>query len=607
MRITKSLRRASRLSFQKSAILAAVWVACSGVRLWAFEDDWDGGATTNMSTGENISWSDSSNWDFTLDPSGGDAVDLPPSSTPPPTYAYNILQGLGQNYSIQYMKIETTTLYSIEANSTSSSTPRTLTFTGSAGKPLIELFNDPVTGIFNFGEQPSTYGELTIALDQSGLGAFSVDSSAAFLVVGGPVTGSGGISKQGPGTLEMVADTSDGNTFSGGFELDGGTVEIGKGTNGTLSGLLGTGTITVTDGTSVLATVDSYAYTLANAVTVNSTLNLGNTSTGSITLSGAISLGSSTRTVNVTDTATFSGVVSGSGGLDATGSGTLVLAGASTYSDGTTLAAGTLTLGGSSSGSLGSLSNGPVGTGTLTVNGGTLATGNGAQTIGNAVSVGGDFTITGSLTLTGSISVPSSTHTATIGNGTAASSLTIGGTTSTSGSTLSLTVEPSSSLTFSASTGGSIRPQRLNGLTVHSNGTAVVANPSTHAERTVLTVSSLYTGTTAATLDLSGNDMIVTGTSLSTVAGYLATGYNSGGWNGSKGIISSAGASTAYTGLGVEVNNIGSGTILMTSFDGQTVTSSDVLVKYTYMGDADLNGVINGTDFTLIDNALIAN
>ncbi len=32
------------------------------------------------------------------------------------------------------------------------------------------------------------------------------------------------------------------------------------------------------------------------------------------------------------------------------------------------------------------------------------------------------------------------------------------------------------------------------------------------------------------------------------------------------------------------------------------VTTADVLVKYTFYGDADLNGIINGSDFTLIDN-----
>ena len=36
-------------------------------------------------------------------------------------------------------------------------------------------------------------------------------------------------------------------------------------------------------------------------------------------------------------------------------------------------------------------------------------------------------------------------------------------------------------------------------------------------------------------------------------------------------------------------------------FDGQTVDSTAVLVKYTYTGDADLNGHIDGDDYFRVD------
>ena len=54
--------------------------------------------------------------------------------------------------------------------------------------------------------------------------------------------------------------------------------------------------------------------------------------------------------------------------------------------------------------------------------------------------------------------------------------------------------------------------------------------------------------------------------------------------------------------LGVELNNNGSGGTLMTSFDGQPVTNTDVLVKYTFTGDADLSSTLNAADYILIDN-----
>ena len=38
------------------------------------------------------------------------------------------------------------------------------------------------------------------------------------------------------------------------------------------------------------------------------------------------------------------------------------------------------------------------------------------------------------------------------------------------------------------------------------------------------------------------------------------------------------------------------------SFDGQTVSNTDILVKYTLYGDANFDGIVNGSDYTLIDN-----
>jgi hypothetical protein len=38
------------------------------------------------------------------------------------------------------------------------------------------------------------------------------------------------------------------------------------------------------------------------------------------------------------------------------------------------------------------------------------------------------------------------------------------------------------------------------------------------------------------------------------------------------------------------------------TFDGQSVNTDDVLVKYTFFGDADLSGVVDASDYTLLDN-----
>jgi hypothetical protein len=44
-----------------------------------------------------------------------------------------------------------------------------------------------------------------------------------------------------------------------------------------------------------------------------------------------------------------------------------------------------------------------------------------------------------------------------------------------------------------------------------------------------------------------------------------------------------------------------------TTFDNQSVTTSDVLVKYTYYGDANLDGKVDGSDYSRVDAGFISN
>ena len=141
----------------------------------------------------------------------------------------------------------------------------------------------------------------------------------------------------------------------------------------------------------------------------------------------------------------------------------------------------------------------------------------------------------------------------------------------------------------------------LTALNIANGARLAALTAGSHTNRTVIVLGTLSIGTTGQ-VDLGGNDMIVHSNSLSSIVGEISQGFNAGGtaWAG-NGLTSSAAAATRNTALGVELNSPGSGT-LVTTFDGQTVSSTDVLVKYTYFGDANLSGTINATDYQLTDN-----
>jgi hypothetical protein len=96
--------------------------------------------------------------------------------------------------------------------------------------------------------------------------------------------------------------------------------------------------------------------------------------------------------------------------------------------------------------------------------------------------------------------------------------------------------------------------------------------------------------------------MIVRGNSASNVLSEFTSAYDGGLWDGAGGITSSVAAGTQNTTLAVVVNDNGSGQPITTSFDNQTVQDGDVLFKYTFDGDADLNGTVNAQDYLAIDN-----
>jgi hypothetical protein len=110
--------------------------------------------------------------------------------------------------------------------------------------------------------------------------------------------------------------------------------------------------------------------------------------------------------------------------------------------------------------------------------------------------------------------------------------------------------------------------------------------------------------TGAARLDLTDNDLVVTTTPQSTVIAHVVNARNFGDWN-LPGITSSAAKNHASqtTTLGVlsgaEYESVyGAGT----PFSGLTIAATDTLVKYTWYGDTDFNGFIDGDDYARTDS-----
>jgi hypothetical protein len=170
--------------------------------------------------------------------------------------------------------------------------------------------------------------------------------------------------------------------------------------------------------------------------------------------------------------------------------------------------------------------------------------------------------------------------------------------------TASLTVNDNSSLLFTAATPSSgINVDNLVSLTIGPSALATLGASASSSDRLVLVTGFLSLNSTAK-LDEGDNDMIVrnganTSPSLFTLLQQGSNFASAGYWNGPTGITSSAAAARApLTALAMEPNTTGA-----TTFDGVTVSSTDYLIKYTFVGDANLNASVDAKDYLAIDNA----
>ena len=144
-------------------------------------------------------------------------------------------------------------------------------------------------------------------------------------------------------------------------------------------------------------------------------------------------------------------------------------------------------------------------------------------------------------------------------------------------------------------------------FTVNSNArVAMSANGNRLIKTNTLEIGSVTLGadTARGTLDLNDNDMMVTNSSYSAITSQIAFARHGGLWD-RAGITSSAAAAatpknkTLGTVTGAQYHAAGGPGAL---FDGQAVANTDILVKFTYYGDADLNGVVNFDDYSRTDS-----
>ncbi|HEX3356819.1 MAG TPA: endo-1,4-beta-xylanase [Tepidisphaeraceae bacterium] len=177
-------------------------------------------------------------------------------------------------------------------------------------------------------------------------------------------------------------------------------------------------------------------------------------------------------------------------------------------------------------------------------------------------------------------------------------------------STLTITQLQPSNVTISTAGAGTVAVNNIRaaGLNVGA-GTVKVLPDGTNAATSTIGSLAIAGATDAwsARLDLANNHLIVnyTGTSpLATIQNQIKNGASSA-WTG-KGIISSSAASVAIDGSNLHKTALGFGeasTLDLSTFAGQPITGPAIVVGYTLIGDANLDGVVNLLDL----NALASN
>ncbi len=280
--------------------------------------------------------------------------------------------------------------------------------TGSGG------FTKIGSGTFTLSAVSSYTGTTTVSVGQFSLGASNLlADTSAVAVAGGSLALGGNSDTVGSFAISGGSLTGSGTVRAATYALSGGTVtaNLGVGTmtvtgNAALNGTSGATILNLNSGTLTLGSAGRLTATNAAVVTgsAGGAVALGgNESVGSLAGAFNANLGSATLTTgNDNSSTTYSGILSGSGGLTKAGNGTFTISGTSSYTGATAVDGGRLLVNGqlgntavavNAAGLLGG--SGTI-LGDVTVNSsGTVSPGNspGVLTVGSLSLLGGSHTL----------------------------------------------------------------------------------------------------------------------------------------------------------------------------------------------------------------------
>ena len=426
-------------------------------------------------------------------------------------------------------------------------------------------------------------------------GTFKINSLSN-QTLAGKISGSGDINKNNSGTL-TISNTS--NSYTGRTIIEGGTVSISNSAN-----------LGYTPGS-----VDPDNIIL-NSGTLNTTSDITLATNKGITLTG-------NGTINTDDgtTFTYGGVITSTGDLIKSGSGTLVLSGTSDYTGNTNINAGTLKLTGALSNST-DLTIASSATldlqasqqfSSLDLNGTiTRSAGTSALTVSGTSDLGGNVTTSGSQTYTGATTL-SASNTLTTTN----SNISFGNTINSDGTARNLTISSGTGITqFAGIVGGSSGVGDID-ITGALDLNAAIANASSIAvsgtSNIGADVTTSGTQTYSGTTTLSGGDRTLQGSTVTlaavtggsnalTVTGNLdLDGAVSGVTNMSVSGTSNIGADVTTSGTqtysGATTFSASSTLTGSTVNFGSTVDggNNNIIVSGIVSGNADIDGAITNT------------